>query len=250
MNENSPIPPRTQWLQVAGTPIRVMALALLVAEGCYGALIFKLPTDHQLAGFSILGGLIFATMLVLYAVERLRTATLSMAGNRVIAREIPNREQLYRELVRVIAGSSVIFDTSWGRMAGPLTKNEKEARKKYRKAVDDALENGKFYRELFSSTDINHPIFDEAKATTLAFPNYRARAVKAELSELSILDFGVFDSRRVIISHVDAQTELPMFLYIESPEIAELFKRFHSECWATAEPIQPSLTPPNPPPKA
>ena len=140
-------------LELVNSPIRLLALALILVESALAGLIFALPAEQRLFAFLFFGCIVSFTLVVLFALERLQHTAILISGRRILCRQIPTRSDMYLECARLIRTSGQLRDVSWGRDPRGLTPTDKRSREKYRKAVEEALDNGKEYYELFSYTD-------------------------------------------------------------------------------------------------
>jgi siroheme synthase len=231
--------PRTpDILRLVKSPLHILALVIVVVGTAVGFAASNLVSEQRWIVI-VVGAVVLAAVLVtLYALEQLRTTALTFAGTRVHTHVIATRADLYRHCARLIATSQEIRDTTWGRDPRPLTPSETTARQEYREAVDAALRAGKVYREMFSALDNSAALVRDAQSKKNLNPQYEAKVIHTDLSRLSVIDFMVGDDAKVIFSHVDARHEVPMFVYVESRDIAQLFHRLFQECWSEAEELK------------
>lgn len=227
-----------QAIQSVDTPVKFLALVLVVVQAGLVALILALPEEHRLFAFGIVGCLISLAIVTLLALERIRATALAIARPRLVVTEIPTRRDLYRHCARLISTATTVLDTSWGIDPRARTPQEEQSREEYRRALETALQSGKICRELVGSYEGTGSMITSAKQTIEKYPNYAARVVPTNVEGTSMLEFLVIDSSQVLLSHVDAKTQIPKYLYVESDEIADLFTRLHSEHWAVGVPVE------------
>jgi hypothetical protein len=195
----------------------------------------KLDENHRWIVVAV-GGVVLAIALVtLFALEQLKTTALSIANTKTRVQVIPSRTDFYRYAVRLIGSSREIRDTTWGRSAPDPNRAELAARLEYREEVARALRSDKVYRELFSIPKDMPRLIKEVEENKKQFPKYKPRLVQTDLSTFSVVDFLIGDGSKVLFSHVDARDQVPMFLYVESEDIAQLFLRVFQECWSGAK---------------
>ena len=227
-------------LSSINSPIRLLALTLVVVELALGGLIFSLDKNDRLIAFGIFGGLVSLTILTLFAIERLRATALAISQPKLNVRVIPSRREVYLECAKLVTNANMIFDTTWGNDPRPRSRPEDIARNEYRRALDASLKAGKTYRELFDGPEDDEYCMQASK-TKARYSNYEARRVPSTTGH-SMLEFLIADNDKVVLSHVDARNEIPMYLLIESTEVVDLFTRLHREHWANAHEIRAVTT--------
>jgi hypothetical protein len=155
--------------------------------------------------------------------------TLGLDG---VCRLIPNRKQLYIECKTLIETSTSIRDTTWGRRARPLGREEQKAREAYRAAIATFMSEEKDYRELVTGKE-REEFLKESYELKQKFPHYECRVLSVDISELSMLDMMIADNGRILLSHVSSRSpqHSVQYVYAESETLAKLFLQFYSDAW-------------------
>jgi hypothetical protein len=234
------MPSRPELDQVK-TPLAFFALALLVTEG----LLTVLVTRAQGLDFTILviGMLLVLFVLIASVFLFFRDGVpdtytnLARGAEALLCEDLNNREAYYHKLRELIHDARRVLDTTWGPDPVEPISVEADARQAYIKARTQAVEKGTEYKELFSLTDRRRERARESVDLSQSHPNYQIRIPKGLSRVVSMLDFMVVDSDKVILAHVDSAGAKPEFryLFIQCKQIAQLFAEFFDDYWRTAK---------------
>lgn len=151
--------------------------------------------------------------------------------------KIKDRSALYRKATEMIEKADKIMDTTWGKVAKEMTKDQKAARDKYRETIDKAITRGAEYKELFS---FNEKFIKEYQLTTTKFeaePQYEARFLYGLSQNFPVIDCLITDQNEVLLSHVSFQGNIPIptYLFIRSENVANFYAGLFDDCWQYAK---------------
>ena len=153
---------------------------------------------------------------------------------------IDSREELYSRCTQLIKSSKDIRDTTWGKRAPAPQASAEKTRVEYRAAVDAHIKDGKFYQELLTSEGREEYIEESALLKETYKGNYECRVLQVDISELSMLEMMIGDTKRIIFSHVNTYDRAQgiQYLYCESEPLAKIFLQFYADTWSRSTDLQ------------
>ena len=153
--------------------------------------------------------------------------------NYIYIEKIQDRCALYEKATEMIEKANLIMDTTWGRTAKKLTKDQKVARDKYRQAIDKVILRGAEYKDLYS---YNEKWIEEYQYNLKKFedePQYEVKYIYGLDQNFPVIDCLITDKNEVLLSHVSFQGAYPVptYLFIKSEKVASFYAGLFNECW-------------------
>lgn len=191
--------------------------------------------DEKIIAACISGGSAIAGGLIAFY-----TAKAKFAPEPGSIKFLGSRKAVYEKAAELIDSARSVVDTSWGSDVENMHASDKQARSRYIEAKKNAAVRANTdYKELWTLTDDpeRKERFRNSVSTSQASNPYLARDLTGMENRIPLIDFMVVDDRYTILSllakgDVASSTQ---YLYIDSVDVAKLFKQYFSVCWDIAK---------------
>lgn len=158
------------------------------------------------------------------------------ASSQFIVTKLHSRAEVYEKAAILVKSAQSVLDTSWGSDEANLTNLEKEAAEKFLKAKRLAVaRDNTSYRELFTLTnnDERSRRYEMAVKEAKRLPAYLVLLLEGIDPHFPLVDFLIADRQHVILSLLSSGSARTghRYLYLNSPELAELLTEYFDICW-------------------